>query len=49
MFTFLDINTSISNIAIIYPVQTLLIVGLLALGLYELFHLLGFRKNFTHK
>ncbi len=46
MFTLLEINTSISNIVMIYPIQFLLVIVLLTLGLYELYHSLGFSRIF---
>lgn len=46
MFTFLEINTSISNIVMIYPIQFLLVIILLTLGLYELYYSLGFGRIF---
>lgn len=38
---FLEIYTSLGHFILIYPLQFLLIVILLALGIYELYHFLG--------
>lgn len=37
---FLEINTSLGHLILIYPLQFLLVVALIALGIYELYHFL---------
>jgi hypothetical protein len=37
---FLEINTSLGHLILIYPLQLLLLVILLVLGIYELYHFL---------
>lgn len=49
MFTFLEISNSLSNMVMIYPLQFLLVGALLTLGLYELYHSLGFGRNFNYR
>lgn len=41
---FLEIYTSLGHLIMIYPLQFLLVVILLTLGIYELFHFLELRR-----
>lgn len=41
---FLEIYTNLSHVIMIYPLQFLLVVILLALGVYELYHFLELRR-----
>lgn len=45
MFTLLEINNSLSNIVMIYPLQFLLVGFLLSLGIYELYHSVGIGRD----
>ena len=45
----LEIENSVSNLLMIYPLQFLLVGALLTLGSYELYHSLGFGRNFNRK
>lgn len=49
MFTLLEIGNSLSNIAVMYPLQILLVGVLLVLGLYVLYHSTGFRRGFSQR
>jgi len=52
---FLEIDKSLGNLILIYPVQTLLLVILIALGIFELYHYFKIRtffnigRNFVHR
>jgi hypothetical protein len=41
---FLEINTSLGHLILIYPLQLLLLVILLVLGIYELYHFLEIKR-----
>jgi hypothetical protein len=41
---FLEINTSLGHLIMIYPLQILLLVILLVLGIYELYHFLEIKR-----
>lgn len=49
MYSLLEIGNSLNNIALIYPLQILLVGVLLVLGLYVLYHSAGFRRGFFQK
>jgi hypothetical protein len=49
MFTFLEINSSLSKIVMLYPIQFLLVGVLLVLGLYELYYFLGIGRSFNYR
>ena len=41
---FLEFNTSLGHLILIYPLQILLLVILLVLGIYELYHFIDIRR-----
>ena len=41
---FLEINTSLGHLILIYPLQILLLIILLVLGIYELYHFLEIKR-----
>jgi len=49
MFTFLEIGNSLNNIAMIYPLQILIVGILLVLGLYVLYHSTGLSRGFGQR
>jgi fumarate reductase subunit D len=49
MFMLLEIGNSLNNIAMIYPLQILLVGVLLLLGLYVLYHSTGLSRGFNQR
>jgi len=49
MFTLLEIGNSLNNIAMIYPLQILLVGVLLLLGIYVLYHSTGLSRGFGQR
>lgn len=49
MFTLLEIGNSLNNIALIYPLQILLVGVLLLLGIYVLYHSTGLSRGFGQR